>query len=248
MSFLTIIPYGLVNNNNGLAPLQLKVIKNPTVTRNLNRKRYQTYNTSKDESSFVFYDSGDAKPSFKVKVIVSRNDSYDGESVFSKIDDYYTRRVYLSIVADTEIIPNDVYVISDLPEYEAIRNDYYELTLEFTKYSKVTYKLTNKCTVLQSRLKQCRKPSDRVYSVNQIRKNKAKAGLCIGYVNQALYSCGLLSKKTYVKYKNYWTRASKNSLIRFQKRWNKKGLKPKLNQKGRIDNNTWNALKRYTEL
>lgn len=52
----------------------------------------------------------------------------------------------------------------------------------------------------------------------------------------------------YNKYKIYWSTLSKKGLIRFQKKWNKQGLKPKLGTKGILDKNTWSALKRYTEL
>ena len=154
----------------------------------------------------------------------------------------------MSVVIDTEIVPNGIYRISDFTQYEPIRKDYYHIEIEFTKHTNVSAKLTNKCTVLQSYLKQCKKPSSKVYTAKQIKKKKAKASTCIKLVNQMLYHKGYLSKKNYSKYGSYWTKASNNALKKFQKKWNKQGLKPKINEKGSISNNCWTAIKRYTEV
>jgi len=107
-------------------------------------------------------------------------------------------------------------------------------------------------------------------------KKKMQVGKCLQTVNEILYVKGFYGKgaskdtvkkkyntkkgkeKTkkitlnrkyyYNKYKMYWSTLSKRALIRFQKKWNKQGLKPKLNTKGTLSKNTWVALKRYTEL
>ena len=263
--------------------ITLKVIDNPSVTREFNRNKTKTFNTN-GKSAFVYYNSGDANTSFKVKVLVSKKDILsDNKTVFYYLDYYYSHCFDVSVVADTEVIPNGVYTISDFTQYDVIRKDYYECEIEFSKYQKVKGKLTNKCTILQSYLKTCKKPSDKVYTYKQIKakKSKAKPTTCIGYVNKVLYQLGYwqgtkalfkhyvptskagkkkykaksksekanaLNKRAYNDLKNYWTPYSKSALKKFQKKWNKKKLKPTIKENGRLTNGTWEAIKRYPEL
>lgn len=250
MSFLTIAPDNSELYPNPV-PIRLHVIDSPQVTKEYKRNKYKTYHDN-GKSGYVYFNSGNAGTCFKVKVMFRRSDTWtnknDTHSVFHYLVEFYTNNIHVSVVTETGGIINDIYTISSFGEYEIIRKDYYEVELEFTKYVRITHKLLYKCTVLQSKLKQCKKPSGKVYTVNQIKKNKAKASTCIGLVNQVLYSKGYLSKKHYKAYTNYWTKHSKKALIKFQKKWNKKGLKPKVNEKGKLSKKCWTALKRYTEL
>ena len=271
----------MVSKANGTV-ITLKVISNPSITRNYTREKVQTYNTN-GKSAFMYFSTGDAGYTFTVKCLISKKDVLsDNRTVFYYLQYYYTNCFNVSVVADTEVIPNGVYTISDFTEYEAIRPDYYEIEIEFTKYQKVSGKLTNKCTVLQSYLKSCKKPKHKVYTLKQVKNKKAKSSECIGYVNKVLYNLGYWGptkpkkptkkgkskkaynkaledykaaskeyknrKKTYNTYYKYFTKYTQKGLKRFQKKWNKKGLKPKLNEKGTLSNNTWAALKRYPEV
>ena len=228
--------------------IRLKVTETPTVTREFHKNRVQTYNND-GKSTFVYYNGGDAGTSFRVKCLISKQDKLkDGKTVFYYLNHLYTSHFLVSVVMNTEIVPNGVYVISDFTEYEPIREDYYNIEIEFSKYTTISSKLTNKCTVLQSYLKQCKRPSSKVYSVKQIKNKKAKGSTCIKYVNQMLYKKGYLSKKTYNAYGSYWTKYSRKALVKFQKKWNKKGLKPRINEKGSISKNCWKAIKRYPEV
>lgn len=271
----------MVNKANNTI-ITLKVMDNPKVERHYKRDRVQTYNTT-GKSAFIYYSTGDAGYSFKVKCLISKNDRLsDNRTVFYYLEYFYSHRFDMSVVIDTEIIPNGVYTISDFTDYTARHKDYYEIEIEFSKHQKVSSKLTNKCTVLQSYLKTCKKPKGKVYTLKQVKNKKAKGSECIGYVNKVLYNLGYWGptkpkkpskkgkskkaynkalkeykaaskeyknrKKTYSTYKLYWTKYSKKGLKRFQKRWNKKGLKPKLNEKGTFSKKTWTALKRYPEV
>ena len=287
--------------------ITLHVIDTPKVSRNLSRNKVKTFNTlTGNKAAYVYYTSGDAGYSFKVKCLIRKKDTLkDNKTVFYYLNYYYTNNIQVSVVMDTEVVPNGVYDITEFSEYSPIRKDYYEVEIEFTNHVSVDNKLTNKCTVLQSYLKQCKRPKvDKVYTTKQIDaakkgkpikikvKTKDKKGktvtktktikpvasTCIGRVNEALYSLGMWGpskpkdgtkpvitiedikkydkeyrawkarKKYYKNYKNYWTKTSVKALKKFQKKWNKKGLKPKLNTKGKLDKNTWKAILRYPEV
>lgn len=275
---------------NNSTPIELKVIDSPDVTRELNKKKVKLYNTD-GASSFKYYYDGDAGYSFKVKCLISRNDKLpDNKTVYYYLNKLYTNNINVSVVIDTEVVPNGVYAISDFTDITLVRGDYYKIDIEFTKHTQLSQKLTNKCTILQSRLKSCSFPSKKVtkkvYTTKKIDKasnkdkKKMQVGKCLQYVNEILYTKGFYgsgaSNKTvkkkvkkknkkgktvkttkkltynrkyyYNKYKLYWSTLSKTALKKFQKKWNKQGLKPKVNDKGILSKNTWTALKKYTEL
>lgn len=275
---------------NNQEPIKLKVMDAPDVTRELNKKKVKLYNTN-GKSTYKYYSDGDAGYSFKVKCLISRNDKLpDNKTVYYYLNKFYTDNIMVSVVIDTEVIPNGVYVINDFTNITLVRGDYYEIEIEFTKHTQLSQKLTNKCTILQSRLKKCSYPSKKVtkkaYKTSTIdkastkQKKKMQVGNCLQYVNEILYTKGfygkgaentkvtkITKKKTksgkvkkvktkvthsrkwwYNKYKTYWSTLSKRALKRFQKKWNKQGLKPKVNEKGILSKNTWTALKKYTEL
>lgn len=268
---------------NNSTPIELKVMDAPEVTRELNKKKVKLYNTN-GASSFKYFYDGDAGYSFKVKCLVSRNDKLpDNKTVYYYLNKLYTNNINVSVVIDTEVVPNGVYAISDFTNITLVRGEYYEIEIEFTKHTQLSQKLTNKCTIFQTRLKSCSYPSkkltNKAYTTKKIDKasskdkKKMQVGKCLQYVNEILYIKGFYgagaSNKTvkkknkkgktakkvthnrkyyYNKYKTYWSTLSKRALIRFQKKWNKQGLKPTLNTKGILSKNTWAALKRYTEL
>lgn len=267
---------------NNSTPLELKVMDSPEVTREFNKTKVKLYNTN-GASSFKYYYDGDAGYSFKVKCLISRNDkATDGKTIYYYLNKLYTNNINVSVVIDTEVVPNGVYAISEFNEINLVRKDYYEIEIEFTKHTQLSQKLTNKCTILQTKLKSCSYPSKKVtkkaYKLTKINKASAKekkkmqVGKCLQYVNEILYKKGfyaegasntkkkyktkkgkkksvkLTRKYYYNTYKTYWSVLSKRALKRFQKKWNKQGLKPQVNEEGSLSKNTWTALKKYTEL
>jgi hypothetical protein len=251
MTFLTLTEYNWEDKVKVGNPVRLQVIDNPEVNRDLTKKKVQSYNAGGAKSSYIYFWSADAGHTIKLKVLIRKQDMVDtNTTVFQWLNNLYgTPGKSVSIDIDTEVVPNDIYYISNFSEYEVIRKDYYECELELDTFRDVRSKLTNICTILQTKLKQCKRPSDKVYTAKQIKKKKVKESNCIGLVNKMLYKKGYYkSKKRYKEYHAFWTKTSRKALINFQKKWNKKGLKPKLNKKGKIDNKTWKAILRYTEL
>lgn len=185
---------------NNSTPIELKVMDAPEVTRELNKKKVKLYNTN-GASSFKYYYDGDAGYSFKVKCLISRNDkARDGKTVYYYLNKLYTNNINVSVVIDTEVVPNGVYAISDFTNITLVRGDYYEIEIEFTKHTQLSQKLTNKCTILQTRLKTCNYPSKKLtkkaYKTSTIdkasskQKKKMQVGKCLQYVNEILYKKG----------------------------------------------------------
>ena len=201
---------------NNSTPIELKVMDSPEVTRELNKKKVKLYN-SNGASSFKYYYDGDAGYSFKVKCLVSKNDKLrDGKSVYYYLNKLYTNNINVSVVIDTEVVPNGIYTISDCTDITLVRGDYYEIEMEFTKHTQLSQKLTNKCTILQTRLKECSYPSKKVtnkaYKTSKIdkasskQKKKMQVGKCLQYVNEILYkkgfyAAGASNKSVKKKYK-----------------------------------------------
>ena len=200
--------------------ITLHVIDTPKVTRNFSRNKVKTFNTGAgNKSAHIYYSTGDAGFTFTVKCLIRKKDILkDGKTAFHYLNNYFTNGIQVSIVMNTEVVPNGVYDISNFTEYAPIRKDYYEAEIEFTKHVTVDHKLTNKCTVLQSYLKQCKKPNvKKVYTAKQIdaakkgkpltikikkkdkngkvvTKTKAikpPASTCVGRVNEVLYTLGM---------------------------------------------------------
>lgn len=238
-------------------PLTLRVTDNVEVTRGLKKTPVDLYNTNGGKSGTYFYISGDTGYKFKIKVICIKTDKwFQDKTVLYWLDYYYRTNRPMSVVIGTDIVPNDIYYISDFTKRETIRKDYWEFEMEFTSYVPLQIKIQNKVTVLQSYLKKCKMPKNLKLPVQVtltgLKKEKTTHTLkkgsnsqCIYYMNQALYKKGCLTKK-YATTK--YTKQSKKALIQFQKRWNKKKLKPKVNTKGKMDKNTWKAIQNYVKL
>ena len=109
--------------------IKLNVIDTPTVTRNLEKNKFKTYNSGGgNKSGFVYYLSGDAGFTFKVKCLISKKDVLkNNKTVFYYLNYYYSNHIQVSVVMDTEVVPNGVYDITGFSEYSPIRKDYYEI-------------------------------------------------------------------------------------------------------------------------
>ena len=208
----------------------------------------------------------------KVALDLFSVNGYEATSISQIADAVGIRKasLYSHFSSKQEILDNVVAsVLTGYDNHSVFANTNWD-DPEFTKYKKVSAKLTNKCTILQSHLKECKRPKVKVYTTKQInaakkgkpltKKVKGKDGktktitinpkpsTCVKYVNKMLYKKGYLSKKTYKNYGSYWTKYSRRALKKYQKKWNKKGLRPKINEKGTISKNCWKAIKRYTEV
>lgn len=214
---------------NNSTPIELKVMDAPDVTREFNKKKVKLYNTN-GASSFKYFYDGDAGYSFKVKCLISKNDkARDGKTVYYYLNKLYTNNINVSVVIDTEVVPNGVYAISDFTDITLVRGDYYEIEIEFTKHTQLSQKLTNKCTILQTKLKSCSYPSKKItnkaYKTSKIdkasskQKKKMQVGKCLQYVNEILYKKGFFGAGASNKTKKYETKSGKKKKITFNRKY-----------------------------
>jgi hypothetical protein len=255
MSFLTVRPY--VKSGNTPEAVKLRVTDSIEVTKEFTKTPVKLFNTKADKGSILHYLDAEAGYTFQATVVCLKTDMWhSNKSVLYWLNYYYEMDSPLSIVIDTEIVPNGLYVISDFTKRETLRKDYWEFEMKFTTYRPSKAKIKNKVTVLQSYLKQCKMPKLKLpnqFIFRGYRKNETvkvtvhdgSSGQCIYYMNKVLYKKGFLKKK-YVTIR--YRQECKQALINFQKKWNKKKLKPKLNTKGKMDKNTWKAIQNYVKL
>ena len=236
------------------------------VTLNVDVKSYQMVAPgSGEKAGFAHYHSSDGGYTIKADCISVENPNLS-KSDLSWLQTHFKNKRPVNVIVDSKAVPNGVYDISKLDGFNLVRPNVYEFTVELTTYTSNVPKLTNKVTVLQSRLKQCAKPKHHVVTSNQVKKGyyyekkgkkKIKVTLkqssCIGYLNQVLKKKGCYPSDngkwtTYKKYNKYFTKSTSKGLKKYGKKWNKKGLKPKVNEKGTLSKNMWKAIKRYPEL
>ena len=242
-------------------------VKNIEVELNVDVKSYPMLSPSSGEKvSYAHYHSGNGGYTIKADCITLADDKTENQLNFKWLETYFLDKRPVNVVFDSEFVQNGVYDITDLSNLNLVRPNVYEFSIELITYTVNKPKLTNKVTVLQSRLKRCSKPKDKVLTLKQIKKGeytvkkgkkktkvKIKKSTCMKYVNQVLKNkgCYTSDKGKYTKYKkynSYFTKYTTAGLKRYGKKWNKKGLKPKVNEKGKLSKNMWTAIKRYTEL
>lgn len=255
MSFLTVRPY--VKSGNAPEAVKLRVTDSIEVTKEFTKTPVKLFNTKADKGSILHYLDAEAGYTFQATVVCLKTDMWhSNKSVLYWLNYYYEMNSPLSIVIDTAIVPNGLYIISDFTKRETLRKDYWEFEMKFTTYRPSKAKIRNKATVLQSYLKKCKMPTKLKLPVQvtltglQKEKTthtlkKGSSSQCIYYMNKALYKKGFLKKK-YVTIR--YRQEVKQALIQFQKKWNKKKLKPKVNTKGKMDKNTWKAIQNYVKL
>lgn len=221
---------------------------------------------SNEKAGYTHHHDANGGYTLKVSCITTDNDKTENKLNIEWLENHFLNNVPVSIVVNSSNIKNGVYDISKFNGFKLIRPDVYEFDIELTTHTSIKHKLTNKVTVLQSRLKRCKKPEHRVVTANQIKKGeitvkkgkkktkvKLKSSSCLKYLNQVLKGkgCYTTSKGKYTaykKYNGYFTKYTVAALKRYGKKWNKKGLKPKVNTKGKLSKNMWEAIKRYNEL
>lgn len=221
---------------------------------------------SNEKAGFSYYHSGDGGYTLSLSCITTNNDKTNNKLNLQWLETYFLKGIPVNIVVDTEVVKNGVYDISDFTGFKLLRKNIYEFDIELTTHTNIDKKLINKVSVLQSRLNKCKKPKHLVLTANQIKKGeytvkkgkkktkvKIKQNSCVGYLNKVLKKkgCYTTSKGKYTaykKYNKYFTKYTVAGLKKYGKKWNKKGLKPKVNEKGKLSKNMWTAIKRYNEL
>lgn len=237
MTFLNILPY---NKNNATDPMALKVLKDLSITRDVNLTKIDQANEGKTKYH-SYFNSGDGGYIFNIKVIIDKDDTWNGHSVYYWLNKWFVDMTPVSIVIDHFAIPNGVYYISNAQTRETSKINILKIELEFTekKTAKAVktvaqVKQRNKNTLAQH-LKKCK--------LTKLKKKDKKD--CVKYLNKALYKTGCLKKKYVTK---EYTKHTVAGIKKFKKKWNKKKLKPKLSSSAKIDKNTQKAIRRYAEL
>ena len=230
------------------------------VTYNIETKSYQLYAPkSTDKVGFQHLHSGDGGVTIKCHLISFDSDKTNGTKDITWLKKYFTEQNSVNVITNTEAIPNGIYDISNFEGFKLLRKGVYEFDIEFTTYTNTSYKMVNKKSVLQTEfIQKCpnrpSKSNRKTYTAKQIKEGKAKKNTCIEYVNKILYKLGYYKKgkkdaKQYYKpYHRYRTNYTNKALISFAKKWNKKGLSPKVNEKGKMSKNMWTALKNYHKI
>lgn len=221
---------------------------------------------SLEKTGFEHLHSGNGGYTLKMSCIASNEDLTVNKLNIKWLEEHFLNKIPVNVIIDSDAVKNGIYDISKFEGFKLIRKNVYEFNIELTTHTEINRKLTNKVSVLQSRLNRCSKPKHKVLTLNQIKKGeytvkkgkkktkvKIKKSSCVKYLNQVLKKkgCYTTSKGKYTaynKYNSYFTKYTVAGLKKYGKKWNKKGLKPKVNTKGKLSKNMWKAIKRYNEL
>ena len=251
--------------------MYLKVTGDVSVERNFKVTETQVHKNSNNFAPFIFHDNGKGDYSFTVTVINRNN------NVTDYLDYCYVNRVPMNVVIDTYTVPNMLYRIVEASDRTVIRRGYTEWKLKFTAYTEITVtekaktQAQSNTNTLTQQVKKCT-----LKKWTKKDKNKKDINDCNKVVTKILYKKGFLKKKYVgkdwgVSYKAKETKKVKNKLTgktvnakglvatkkvypckvalkKFQKKWNKKKLKPHLKENGKKDKNTLKALQRFKEL
>ena len=254
---------GLVNDS---LSISFKVTGDVEIEREFNIKATQLH--KKDfEAPYVFTDSGDGFYSFSCTVIMTNTWDY------YNLDYLYRNRVPVNVVIDAYAIPNDMYMIVEASKRTVVRRGVWKVELKLTRYSSTNaVHITNK-TVKQKKVDKLTNNTLKCTLKKWTAKDKNKKDVnnCNQLITMILYKKGLLKKKyvgknwdvSYTKkitsYNTKGKRTVSQTIVKkyypcrlalksFQKKWNKKKLKPHLKETGKKDTDTLKALKRYKEI
>lgn len=221
---------------------------------------------SKEKTGFEHLHGGNGGYTLKISCITSNNDLTVKKLNINWLEEHFLNKIPVNVIIGSDAVKNGIYDISKFEGFKLIRPNVYEFNVELTTHTSINRKLTNKVSVLQSRLNRCNKPKHKVLTLKQIKKGeytvkkgkketkvKIKKSTCLKYLNQVLKKKGCYTTSkgkytTYKKYNSYFTKYTVAGLKKYGKKWNKKGLKPKVNTKGKLSKNMWEAIKRYNEL
>lgn len=221
---------------------------------NVKTQSYQMYSpNSTGKTGFRHFHGGDGGYTLKLHCITRDTEKTNNKLNLENLHDLYLKQEAVNITSKSEAIKNGIYDISKFESYTLLRKNVYEFDIELTTYTPITTKVVNKISVLRNEfIKQCpNRPSKKqrtIYTASDIKNKKAKVYPCIQKLNKILYKKGFMSKTAYKKYGDYNTKYTKKGLSKFGKKWNKKGLKPKVNEKGKISKKIWEALKNYNKI
>ena len=247
MSFFTVISADEIDK--GLTPISLKVIQNngievtPDLEISVNKL---------NEGNKSFLNNGYGGLSFKIEVIINKNDMFGDSFVTVKLHEWMSKMTPLSVVTEAIDITNGKYIISKNSSRKQTYRENTVWSLEFIEYNSInitkfkndnSYVEMAKRNYANAKLKAKKKAKSNNAYKNKLKKCKLsnlKYGLkkssCVKNMQKALYKKGLLSKK---QIDGYFGPVTKNAVKKFQKKYKKKY---KLKVNGVVDKGTLKAL------
>ena len=257
MSFFTITTAKEISN--GSTPIPLKVIQDNgvDVTPELNITVNDLNNGNKQ-----FLNKGYGGLSFKINVIINKNDKIGNSYVTDKLHEWMTSMTPVYVVTEAIDITNGRYIISENSSRKQTYRDNTVWSLEFIEFKGINikkYKNNNsyinkakknyaKAKAKAKKQAQAKAKASKKAKANSTTKNKLKKckltnlkyGLkksnCVKYMQTVLYKKGYLTKK---QIDGWFGPKTKNALKKFQKKYKKK-YKLKIN--GKVDKATFKAL------
>ena len=248
MSFFSVISADEISK--GSTPISLKVVQGNgvDVTPDLNI----TVNNLNGGNKH-FLNNGYGGISFKIDVIINKNDKFGNSSVTDKLHEWITTMTPLYVVTEAIDIKNGRYIISKNSNRKQSYKDNTVWTLEFIEFKgtnitkfKNNNKYVNKAKKKYEKAK--KKAKNKNAKSNNTNKKKLKKcklanlkyGLkksnCVKYMQKVLYKKGYLKKK---QVDGWFGPVTKTALKKFQKKYKKKY---KLKVNGKVDKATLKEL------
>ena len=186
-----------------------------------------------------FYNNGSTGGSFKIHVLIKKEDAFNGKLVTKILDEYYRNSIPLMIYTDAiDIDSTNTYLITKNPSRKQTNKYDTVWELEFTVYTPLTVwkfkndnagvlaalkktksnKSTKKSATKNAKLSKCNYKS-LVYS------KKKKVVACVKYMQEILYKKKYLKKKSQID--GWFGKETTAAVKKFQKDYNKKHVKSK---------------------
>lgn len=246
MSFFTVISADEISK--GSTPISLKVVQSNgvDVTPDLN---ITVNNLNSGNKHFL--NNGYGGISFKIDVIINKNDKFGNSSVTDKLHQWITTMTPLYVVTEAIDVKNGRYIISKNSNRKQTFKENTVWTLEFIEFKGINItkfknnnKYVNKAKKNYKKAKaKAKKASENATNKKKLKKCKtsnlkygAKKSNCVKYMQKVLYNKGFLKKK---QIDGHFGSKTKNALKKFQKKYKKKY---KLNANGKVDKATLKAL------
>lgn len=276
MPYIKIHSRDWVNNYTGAGdyPLKLRVIQNDGVqVTPFENVKVSDLKKGKDNKLYKhFLNTGDAGITFKIKIIIGRNDVWhiglkdktgkyilDTPNVTTILKKFYNEMTVLNIVTDFIDIPNGNYIITKNPARTQSHENYTVWELEFTTYRAINnVKYANNNSAVTNAIAKAKKANAKKTSKSNTKTTKSASSknskLAKCSLNQLKYSkkkkvitCvkymqNVLYKKGYLSKKQVDGWYGDKTLAAVKKFQKKYQKKYNLKVTGKIDKNTLNAM------
>ena len=204
-----------------------------------------------------FYNTGDAGITFKISVLVGKDDTWNGEKVTDVLNSWYVNTTVVRVVGEAIDVPAGEYIITKNPSRKQSFKDNTQWELEFTTFIALNiYRFSNDNANVLKALKKAKSIKNKSSKKKKTTKNKPayKAKLkkcnykvlvysktkktvkCVKYMQTVLYKNSYLTKK---QVDGWFGPKTKEALKKFQKKHKKKY---KLTVNGKVDKSTFKAL------